>query len=124
METAEAGGSCHGLAWSIYGVNATSQHTTTGTAGQAGRAPDGCLHDHYGKATSAVWCHRSEQRQTNDAVRCDTEGMAEQADVLRASSQGKSAVSTVRGRWRCERGTWCTYGQARQGKVRQSWSAA
>jgi len=86
METAEAGGSCHGLAWSVCGVNAMSQHTTMGTMGQAGHAPDGCLHGHYSKATSVVWLHRGGQRQTNDAVRCDAEGMAEQADILRATS--------------------------------------
>ena len=58
------------------------------TTGQAGHTPDGFLYGHSSKATSVVWRHRCGQRQTTDAEQCDMEGMAGQADVLRAHSQG------------------------------------
>ena len=106
------------MAWLGPATTSTQRANTflRGTAGQVGRAPDGCLHGHCGKATSAVWRHRGGQRQTNDTVRCDAEGMTEQADILRASSQGKSAINIVRGRWRCEHWTRCAYGQSEVGQ--------
>ena len=59
METAGQGRSWRSLAWPSCGVNTTSQHIPTGTAG---RALGNRLHGHYDKAMSAVWLHRGGQR--------------------------------------------------------------
>ena len=82
-ETSEIG---EVMAWLICGLNAWANITTTEQWDRRDVPPDGCLHGHSIKATNAVWRHYSGQRQTTDAERCDAEGMAGQADVLRAHS--------------------------------------
>ena len=69
-------------------VNARANITTMKQWDRQDVPPDGCLHGHSSKAMNVVWRHCCGQRQTTDTERCDMEGMAGQADVLRAHNQG------------------------------------
>ena len=76
------------MAWLVCGVNARANITTMEQRDRQDIPPDGYQHGHSSKATNVVWRHCCGQRQKTDTERCDAEGMAGQADVLRAHSQG------------------------------------
>jgi len=88
METSEAGGSWRGLARSGYGCARNKQMRAT--MGDSRTCPRRLSTWPRLQANETWHGDTTGSAKQKGTVRCDMEGMAEQTDVLRVSSQGES----------------------------------